>query len=485
MFREELMTREYAGPIAAFAFSLALLLTGCAQKEHGEDAGSLRILNPADGGVFFTNRQIDVDVRFIPTLSNDELTASVAAVNETTGVRTEIIAGEIRTPGKSSLLTTPWVLQELEPGPYELTVSVEYNGRAYADSVNLVVRAPPTVSVSVDRDDQDVFVFNANAIPSAEADIDRYLWHIGSTAVFSTVEPVLTHDFSGAATATQVIVEVFDTSGGSAMSSTIPVLFDCGGSSRRRCPPPPLPFCGCQNMVIQTSPAATSGVYCDPRGGPPGSHFAAAPPPAGPGAPRQCRPGEQPYVMPLGSQAPTAAVPNFGFTFEVVASLLPGSTPRLCAEWQRVRSTILVGVGATANITINNKASKAQPVRPPAGQLNLPRPGGQVSNVKIEPNGAPVPQSGSGRNFGADDYVVPSSAKVHEATVIRWVDEPKVGAGAGIGSVSDVSEFLTYVGTPARGVCWCRFKVNNSWDAATGAASGRAALIDGQNCQLP
>ena len=246
----------------------------------------------------------------------------------------------------------------------------------------------------------------------------------------------------------------------------------------------PPQFCGCSGMVVRKTAGQQSGIYCWPNGvvANPLQHKAVI---ANPLA-ANCPAGTTAYANALGQLIPTPPnnIQSFGFGFEIVASLVRGSTPQLCDEGQFARGEVR-GAGVIAvNPGVRNT---------PVGAKNLPRPGGNppyVANPVAQ--GQPYPHLRGQRNpqdlWGPDNYTTVNPYKRYDpANTIRWTDQPVLPIPAPpLNNVIDDSEFISYVlGTQGQPSCWCQFRALTIWNRPPGATNSAVRGIGGMRCQVP
>ena len=228
--------------------------------------------------------------------------------------------------------------------------------------------------------------------------------------------------------------------------------------------------CGCSNLTVRWT-GGTSGTYCSPDVLPNGCQW------IGDRGTNGCAPQQRPYNCPLGPIEPAGnAAGNFGWGFEIVAALTPGSNASECPEGQANSATITKDGSVQQNTFIFDD-------EPPAGDYDFA--GGLqvriVSDVVVPQYNT---QSDGRLVLGADDYTEPSLVKVHDGQVVRWVDTPLVSVSANE-QWTEQSQFLSFI-KPSEGgdpSCWCLFTIDHGWNAGV-QTRATVTLNQSHNCTL-
>jgi hypothetical protein len=234
--------------------------------------------------------------------------------------------------------------------------------------------------------------------------------------------------------------------------------------------------CSCSQMILRrgsTAGSVQSGVYCSDAGVPDGCAATGA---AGTNG---CPEEATPYRCPLGPIEPAGnAAGNFGWAFEIVATLTEGSSIEQCPEGQGNSATLSKNDVVQVNPMIFDN-------EPPGGNYDF----ASALQVRLV-SGQVVPKYGATvqdrLELGSDDYVEPSIVKVHDpgTRTIRWVDTPLVSVSADE-AWTERSQFLSFVkGSSAEAPqCWCLFTIDHSWDSGVqGEAS--VTLDRSHNCAI-
>lgn len=460
-----------------------------------EQPQRLVIVSPRDGQFAFTNRLERVFAQFVPSpkspLSPVDATVTVSGP----GGVVQLAKGDLREADVSNALLAFWDTASFEPGRYALTVRANYAGELYQNRIRVVLRAPPSIAVSVSEVVPENSGFRARFIAEAETEppgkIASFRWVFGDDS-----EPVVTglpeaeHVFMDATREYQVTVHVIDSLGGTEYAT-----YTLNPTPLTSTPPGNITFqaatsCGCREMLLDARPTRTSTRYCGPAA--PGAQGINAEPIGTPGATDPvCPPGTTTLIRAdLGAVDPSPPTHNqLGIGFEVEAYLRYKSDPAKCDEGQFARGTLVRG-----GTTLALPAATALPAAGPTGTKSLPNPsppGGSFTfNVINAPNAYPAqpisPASGPSPpdplNFGADDYTAPSGVKKYALNnqVISWIDVPQMPT-AGM-AASDSREFISFVQGPG-GTCWCRFSTNRTVNAAGATGGTGLTILGGLNCR--
>lgn len=452
-----------------------------APAEPSPERAELTVVAPTEGAVLFNDRLADIIVRSDALANEPFLETTILAYPAGGGDKNLIASGRLRENPGSDTIALTWDIRDLAPGKYVVRIESQYGPYHLQAEVPVEIREPPQIRVTLSdlRRDGDAFqaTFVAKAAPSRGAEIERYIWRPHDGQAMVTRDPKATFEFFGPGRSYGLTVDVHDSDGGSnSFTASIdlprlaievfdePFLF----MQARR------PFCGCDSMEVRVNAANRTATYCAPN--------AAAVP--GPGCAQVAAPGACPgaqvaYSCQLGPQDPggnPGANARVGFTFEAVATLIKGSTPALCDEGQVAQGNVAIN-----NVIVGNGPTAAAPAGPNVTLQRAPGPNRVVPVV----NAPAAYPNAAAANWGADNYTAPFRAKRHNGNFVMWIDIPSLPVNAGFNRIVDNRAYISFVGTLARGQCWCEIDINQRWRRGAGVVNGPGAvLVDGFKCKL-
>jgi hypothetical protein len=463
-------------------------------------SGGLRIVAPAPDEVLFTNRQAEI------VLAVDGLVSPFAVITVTAtplpyGEEMPIAETAYSDEDGDGLSEQPWILRDVKPGAYRVAVTLADEGSTAEASVPVRVLAPPRATIALKylagEGRSLAGTLRASAKPSAGARITRYVWSIGADTPVETTTPNLHFVIQPKGPKLPVALDVFDTAGGVSRVVRLinvparivrgPVLFP----ELFMAPPPPDDFCGCSAMTVNA--IGRTGAYClsnKPellkRAAAYGCTPVAAPPAGTPAPPNPCPADKVAIDCGLGRLDPgadPAEAKPFGVGFEVIATLVEGSTPLLCTEGQAARGKTVRDAPALPKLPVKFEPDK---------DITLPVDGGAARKIKIRfnPIGTPAdkakeyPEVNKDDEWGADDYTLEKTEKRYSSpNEIRWFDIAQVAVRPQTTKIDDQFQFLSFVlGADGQPSCWCQLDLKQSWERKKGAGGPGLTRSNGLKC---
>jgi len=433
----------------------------------------LTIVSPKEGATFSPPGLITIEAtiaghRALRTPIDVKVTAS--------GPQGELLIaqGDLRSLESQDRISALWNISDVASGQYRITVAVSVPESSPV-AVNVNVRRPPSVTMKLESLEPDgsgaLATLSADAHSSDGQPITEYLWTPGDgKPTERTNTGRFTHKYDKRGTSYVLWLEVHDSAGGSVLLErdlSVPVNISEAVLQETN-------DCGCRSMQIRWTGGIT-GIFCaDAVPSYPGCREEAHPP-AG-----FCAAGQVAFICDLGPRNPTPAAPSFGLRFQVVARLL-GNTNNLnaCTEGQYARATFI-------NDGVDS-GTPATPAAPPLGPQHLPGGSGGAAGFPFDgvnpypPYSPPGPVGPNGEPFGPDDYAGIRNVKKHTPGAVIWTDGPR-NPTDGNASASTDADFVAFV-RGNLGTCWCRFRLNQSWNPAAGV-SGGITQEDGNNCAV-